>query len=268
MFDGGFKDGAAGIGDGAAPYVSWPASEASFGQMKAVGVPDDQVRQEHLSGLGTRTVITQAMAMFRFMGLTDAEDRPMPLMHEFVAAFGTPDWPRVLRGAVERAYPRIVALDLSRATRQQLDEAFKAYPSSSDAVRKKAVTFFLSAARAAGIPLSAELAEPRRRPGGTALRQAAADHATPDQPGAPDLFPNPSPDQPSPTVVALPQAREPGGAPSSLAPQTPAALYRAAYVSLKAAWNPGELPEEEEDAFIQVLRILRRMEREVEATKP
>lgn len=264
MFDGDFGGGeAAGIEDRAAIYASHPAWEKSVVHLRQVGVPD-QLRRELLDHLFSPTVVTQVLAAYRFLGLTDEEHRPTPDLHELVAAHGTPDWPGVLRRVLERAYPRIFALDLSRATREQLDEAFKVFPGSSDAVRRKAVGFFLSAAREAGVALSAELAEPRRRAlsdFAVALSDALSDPAHVPSHGAHVLPPNSLLAAASPpSLLAAPR--------NALLPSVTdarAASYGAAYAALSAVWEPDQMPEDVDAAVVTILRYLRR--KEAEASK-
>lgn len=266
MLDGNFGDGeAAGGDDKAAVYVSYPAWEKSVVHLREAGVPD-QLRRELLDHLFSPTVVTQALAAYRFLRLTDDEHRPTPALHELLPAHGTPDWPRVLRSVLERPYQRILTLDLSCATREDLDEAFKTFPGSSDAVRRKSVGFFLSAAREAGIPLSPELSGPRRRivigdPAGRrayygVVRDYISNLRKPQEHGERELSPNPLPA--SPSVVSLPQPREPAGA----APDDEQERNRAAFVALSAAWNPTKMPEEVDAAVVTLLRYFRKTEAE------
>lgn len=273
MFDGGTGGGAGGGRDKAAPYVSWPAFGAALSHLRAIGLPDP-VRREHLEHLFSHTVVTQAMAALRFLGLTDEEDRPTAVLRDLLLLWGGGDGDFILRGVLERAYPRITALDLSRATREQLDEEFKAFPGSSEAVRRKAMSFFLAAAREAGIRLSAELAEPRRRsPGEDARRRLEAqgvhvnalfDPSHVPEHGAHPLTPNrllaaiQTPAPPSASNV-LP------GTPAPSAPEDRADPYRSAFAALSAVWEPDQMPEDVDAAVVTLLRYLRR--KEAEATK-
>ena len=264
MFDERFNDGGeAGQDDRAAVYVSWPAFEKSLQQVRAAGVPD-KLQRELLDPLFSHTVVTQALAAFRFLRLTDEGDRATPLLLDLVAAHGTPHWAPVLRCVLERAYPRIIALDLSRVTREQLDEAFKAYPGSSDAVRAKSVSFFLAAAREAGIPLSPDLAEPRRRSPLFNPRMLDELHrASQPHHGA---FVMPAPN--SLLAMVSPHAVEPPRnalMPPVLESQSRAAPYGAAFAALSAVWEPDTMPEDVDAAVVTVLRYLRR--KEAEATK-
>ena len=264
-------DGSGKVADGeheAAAYVSWPAFDKTLWHLANLG-PPDVVQRSHLDALYTPTVVNQSMAALRHLGLTDDDGRSTPDLCELLAVRDTPDWPRVLRRVIGRAYPQIVALDLANATAEQLHEEFRSYGSKSPAVQRKMELFFLAAAREAGIPLSAELAEPRRRlvaadPAGRRahlerLGRRLADRRESHENGARDLPPNPSPAAPS--IVSLPQPREPAAA----ALDHERERNRAAFAALTAAWNPTKMPEEVDAAVVTLLRYFRKTE--AEATK-
>lgn len=182
-------------------------------------------------------------------------------MHDLLAAYGTPQWPSKLAEIVRHAFPEIAGLDLARTTRAQLDKAFGTYRGSSEDLRKKGVRFFLSAAREARIPLSAELFGPPRAASGMRLRPNAANAHQTQEDGARDLFPSPPPVPPAP--LSPPQARQPADpARPGQVPQDRPNLYGAAYAALKAAWDPGEMPDDVDAAVITVLRYLRKKEGE------
>ena len=93
------------------------------------------------------------MTALRYLGLIDDEGR---LRDEFstVLHAGEDRDKEQLRGIILTAYAPIFGdLDLSRATPNQIDERFEQYGVTGD-VKRKCLTFFLSAAQELEIPLS------------------------------------------------------------------------------------------------------------------
>lgn len=248
-------DDMTGAGGGRAkapPYVSYRTLRTFVQDLHVRGVPE-QVRREDLQHYGSATVVTQLIAALRFMGLIDDDDRPTPALRKQVDAYDTPDWRSVLRDDIRRAFPPIMRLDLAHATREQLDAAFREYPGSSEAVRRKCVQFFLAAARDAQFPLSAELSDeaPRRRSASRGTTQGSGADTLPlgSSPASPAAHPLPQ----TPTAVAPGQV------------QVPASRYRAAFDALSGVWDPDDMPEEVDAAIVTVLRHLRKKESEAKA---
>jgi len=177
----------------APPYVSFRTLWNFLDRLGDIGTPpriDRSVWGDSLSG----GYGFQLMAALRFLGLTSldgvasAELRPIA---EDVTARRS--W---LRERLVNSYDaRIRNLDLSQATMQQLQEAFRDSYSISGATSEKAVSFFLHAAKAAEIPLSPYIERNVRRrttatrakkkpkaqgkPKSAATTQKAADAQTP-----------------------------------------------------------------------------------------
>lgn len=96
----------------------------------------------------------QLLGALRFLGLMDENNGPTAELREAVLK---PDLRKaVLRRILERNYAPLIALDLSRTSPHQLDEAMRQY-GLSGATHKKAVSFFLQAVQYSGLPLSALL---------------------------------------------------------------------------------------------------------------
>jgi len=114
----------------------------------------------------------QLLAAFRFLALVDEEGVPTPLLRELAAA-GPEARKRLLRRALEKSYPDLIALDLTRTSPRQLEEALRRY-GYTGATLRKAVSFFLQGAACADLPLSVLLRKKTRRAG---LRRAAPRHS-------------------------------------------------------------------------------------------
>jgi hypothetical protein len=95
-------------------------------------------------------VQSQIMMAFRFFGLVDAEDRPTPALERLV------DHPekRVehIAALLQHGYRDLIAHDLTKMSPKMLEQAMEQYNVSGD-TRRKAITFFLQAARFAELPM-------------------------------------------------------------------------------------------------------------------
>ena len=145
----------------AAPYLPWKTFLNSF-DVFSQGIP----RRIH------RTVWKQAgliqgllMGAYRFFGLIDDEDKPTSLLAN-VSKLAPENRPPMVREMLKAAYPAIMSHDLGTMTIPILNELIERY-NVSGATKKKAITFFLQAAKYANLPLSSFIkvrnSGPRRR---------------------------------------------------------------------------------------------------------
>src|SRR5690606_23652198 len=106
----------------------------------------------------------------------------------------------LLRPVLERSYSFLFngSIDLKRATTKQVEDAFRAQGISGSTV-VKCMSFFLAAAKAAGIQVSPHVKTPAR-PRATTKRPANADTTTPEQRDDADLS---TPLAPPPGMRAL-----------------------------------------------------------------
>ncbi len=95
-------------------------------------------------------VQTQIIMALRFLDLLDDEDTPTAKLHELVDK--KDDRKKVLHNILVDAYRRIVNLDLTKTTPKMLDDEMEAYSVTGD-TKKKAVRFFLQAAKYVDMPL-------------------------------------------------------------------------------------------------------------------
>jgi hypothetical protein len=113
-------------------------------------------------GLGSQT-----MTAMRFLGLiTDPGDEPTPILERMVKA----DQRRqVLREVLEDRYESLFqAVDVSRATHGQLEQAFARVYKVDGETRRKSMSFFLHAAHFAEIPISTFITNKTKAPRSTA----------------------------------------------------------------------------------------------------
>ena len=130
------------------PYVPFKTFLTAIDALEA-GLPNQLDRSVWPSYSGA--IQGQLLGAFRFLGLMDEGNFPTPALADLVSKRGTRR--ELLRGLIERHYRTLVALDLTRTSPRQLDEALRQY-GLSGATHKKALSFFLQAAQFAGMPLS------------------------------------------------------------------------------------------------------------------
>ncbi len=97
-------------------------------------------------------VQSQIVIAFRFLGLVDDEDKPTPLLHRLVAAEGE-EQKKAIKKLVEKSYKDIIAHDLTKMTPTLLEDEMGKF-GISGGTRRKAVTFFLQAAKHVDLQLS------------------------------------------------------------------------------------------------------------------
>jgi len=97
----------------------------------------------------------QLMAALRFLGLIDANGKPMEKLKPLVAARGEPRM-QILREIANDAFDFVLksSLDLESATYAQLEEVFHNTFQLTDDVSRKCVKFFIALAGDAGMTLS------------------------------------------------------------------------------------------------------------------
>lgn len=145
------------------PYISFSQLQGVLERMRNEGVPS-RIDRSYL-GSWSGSSQAQFLKAARSLDLFDEHNRPTEILKALV---NQPDDRPQLVGEIIRAkYGEALALDRT-ATQQQLDEVFRDY-GTSGATTRKAVTFFLHAAKYAGIELSPFFTAPR---GGTVQRSA------------------------------------------------------------------------------------------------
>jgi hypothetical protein len=177
-----------------APYTSFATFKNFLAGLRASGgapiVIDNSV-YGNMSG-GVRS---QLKATLRFLGLIDDANKPTDLMHAAIEA--TQDaavWGAFVSNVLSDHYAPILAHPLTNSTPAALRKEFEATFSGSPDVMTKSITFFIHAARDAGVALSPRLTERQRgggarRGAGGRRRDAAATAQTGGQP--PPAQPNP-----------------------------------------------------------------------------
>jgi hypothetical protein len=98
---------------------------------------------------------TQLMAALRFLGLIDANGKPLERLKALVVARGEPR-NKLMREMASNAFEFVLSshLDLESATYSQLQEVFHNTFQLTDDVSRKCVKFFIALTGDAGLPIS------------------------------------------------------------------------------------------------------------------
>jgi hypothetical protein len=137
------------------PYISFAQLQGVLERMVNEGVPS-RIDRSYLSSWSGSSQ-AQFLKAARSLDLLDEHGHPTEFLKILVSE--PSQRPRLIGDVLQEKYADALALDKS-ATQQQLDEVFRGY-GTSGATTRKAVTFFLHAAKFAGIELSPFFTAPR-----------------------------------------------------------------------------------------------------------
>lgn len=145
----------------AAPvYVALSALEGVLASLDEHGIATNL--DEGALGEFSASTRRQILAGLRFLRLIDRNGRVRASLRKLARAHGTSAWPSVLAEVMEVAYEPLLEHSLQTMSAEEFQDAFsKTYPSTSGLTRKS-ITFFLSAARAAQLPVGPHLFDGRR----------------------------------------------------------------------------------------------------------
>lgn len=168
------------------PYIAFQTLKTLLADSKEHGVPgriDKTVLTRFSGGVGS-----QLIAALRFLELIDGFGTPTPRFRTLVESYGTDQWSITLSDLITERYQPIVGLDLQAATPGQFSSIFRSSYPATDETQRKCMTFFLNAAREAGISISPYIlkgTKPRAplvrrraspsRPGPTPLKKSLSD---------------------------------------------------------------------------------------------
>jgi hypothetical protein len=115
----------------------------------------------------------QMLATFKFLRLVEAEDYGVtPLLQRAVDPDRRKD---AIREAMHEGYKELIEMDLSRATPKQLADILGELYNVTGATHKKAMTFFLHAAKYIDLPLSPAITRKTRSSGPRRRRAPVSD---------------------------------------------------------------------------------------------
>jgi hypothetical protein len=135
------------------PTSSFKTMENAISQMKAAGVLPPKIDKRFWGNL-SGTVAAQLVAAFRFLGLIDDGGVPTDQLRELNEAHGTEAWNASLNAVISAAYAPVMDVGLDKVHGSHLKDKFKDVFAVEGDQQRKAIAFFLFAARSAGIKLS------------------------------------------------------------------------------------------------------------------
>lgn len=185
------------------PYTSFKTMTNLFERLEEDQAIPPKIDRSFLGGSEGQK--TQVLAALKFFDLIGDDGAVKPLFQQIVGA--TKERPKLIRGLLEKHYPEATRLAGVHATTQQLQDTFA--PLGGDTLRK-AVTFYLHAAKYSGHPLSRHFKVPsgfasarRGRP-----RGGQAENPTPP---APQLPATPSDPKAQYLQLLMESAKKPDG---------------------------------------------------------
>ena len=146
------------------PYLPFKTFKRLIGAFKGTVVP--QRIDQSVLGKFSGSDIAALLPALKFFNLIDDNQMVQPLFCDLVESYETSAWKDKFKNLVESTYARIInRLNLSSATRQQLDEKFEAV-AARGGVSKKCARFYITAATESGIDLSKHIKERQKTRGG------------------------------------------------------------------------------------------------------
>lgn len=138
-------------------YVPYKTFKNAIEQLEQHGLPNriDRTLWPSFSGV----IQAQLLSAFRFFGLIKADGTPTQKLELIVN--DTVNRKALLRKMLHDAYPALIAVDLTKATSGQFNEAMRKFELSPETTRK-ASSFFLQAARDAELPMSKHILDKTR----------------------------------------------------------------------------------------------------------
>ncbi len=130
-----------------APYLPFLTFQSALASLEH-GIPKklDRTIWPSQSGL----VQGQILMAFRFLGLVDDNDKPTDLLRDMVA--GKDNRPGFVTEMLNQAYTELIDHDLTKMSPKMVEDEMERYHVTGE-TKRKAVTFFLRAAKFAGMPM-------------------------------------------------------------------------------------------------------------------
>lgn len=137
------------------PYVSYKTLTTLIEDLKNVGLPpriDRSVLSRFSGGVGSQ--LTMAL---KSLQLVKASGEPTVWLADLVNSYGTTEYKAHLRKILQSGYPFLQGISLSTATPSMFADAFKSGVDAREDVLRKCRTFYLHAAKDAGIEIGPRL---------------------------------------------------------------------------------------------------------------
>ncbi len=141
------------------PYVPH-RTFTTFLEFLIPGIPD-RIDRSVFDSRFSGSAASQISSTLRALGLIDADGKPQEDLFRLVKAQGD-ERRSIKRDILKRYYTPVFQLDLEHATRGQLRQALREF-GTTESMLVKCESFFIHAARDAGIPLSRHILSHRTR---------------------------------------------------------------------------------------------------------
>lgn len=136
-------------------YVAYSTFKTLLDDLNVNGLPpqiDRSVLKRFSGG-----VQSQLIPALKYLGLITTDSRPTRRLKALVDAYGTDLYAFELRDVLEASYPFVHAINLKTATATMFADAFKEGTGAKEDVLRKCRTFYLQAAKEAGIEMGPRL---------------------------------------------------------------------------------------------------------------
>ena len=147
-----------------APYAVWKTLQNTVEKMGKEGSIPGRIDRSYLSNL-PGSAQSELQTAMKSLGLVDEQFHPTDLLERLVE--NEDERPTIVKEMLTDRYAAVLALSPS-ATQAQLEEEFRQKLGVSGSTLRKAVRFFLNAAKYADIPLSPHFKAPGVAPAGGA----------------------------------------------------------------------------------------------------
>ncbi|TGQ71511.1 hypothetical protein EN829_003815 [Mesorhizobium sp. M00.F.Ca.ET.186.01.1.1] len=137
------------------PYVSYRTLTTLLEDLKTVGLPpriDRSVLTRFSGGVGS-----QLLMALKSLSLVKESGEPTDWLKELVRTYGTANYGDTLKQILTISYPYLGTIDLATATPSMFADAFRNAVDAKEDVLRKCRTFFLHAAKEAGIEIGQRL---------------------------------------------------------------------------------------------------------------
>jgi hypothetical protein len=148
------------------PYVAFSSLKTFLSNLRESGgvpIAIDSSVYGNMSG----SLRSQLRGALKFFGMAGADNKPTAVMHRAVEATADQGvWRAFVAEVLQEHYAPILAHPLTTTTPGALLKEFQTYYLGASDLMEKAITFFIYAAKEAGVPLSPRLTErqkPQRR---------------------------------------------------------------------------------------------------------
>ena len=145
------------------PYIAFPTLTGLIERMQGEGGPPSRMDRSYLDKF-SGGYQTQVLAALKSLDLMGPNGEVRPVLTALVEAPDADGRKPIYADLIRRLYPKPVSLGTTKATQGQLVEAFKEYGITGDTLRK-AIAFYLAAAKYAAIPVSTNFKVPSVTPG-------------------------------------------------------------------------------------------------------